>query len=68
MAVRRPVIVTARAVSFKRGGMDITGVLRGLMLEVINRPETRLPQAKRLRGLITAGLFSLIGAKTLNRG
>lgn len=27
-----------------------------------------LPQARRLMGLITAGLFSLIGDKGLNRG
>lgn len=27
-----------------------------------------LPQAKRLRGLITAGLFSLMGESVLNRG
>jgi len=68
MAVRSPMIVTVRAANFSSGGIDITGVLRGVMLEVIRRPEIRLPQASRLRGLITAGLFSLIGDRGLKRG
>lgn len=37
------------------------GVFMGTMLEVIRRPAMMLPQASRLIGLITAGLFSLIG-------
>jgi len=67
-AVISPRIVTARAASFSRGGIDITGVFRGIILEVIKRPATMLPRAKRLMGLITIGLFSLMGEKALNRG
>lgn len=67
-AIRRPVIVTSRAASFRRGGIVITGVLGRIMLAVINRPATMLPQASRLIGLITAGSFSLIGDSVLNRG
>jgi len=64
----RPRMVTARAASFRRGGMDMTGVFRGTILEVINNPAMMLPQASRLMGLMTAGLFSLIGESELNRG
>ena len=67
-AVRSPRIETARAANFNRGGMDITGVLMGRMFEVISRPAIMLPQASRLMGLITVGLFSLIGERELNRG
>lgn len=67
-AIRRPKIVTIRAASLSRGGMDITGVLIGVILEVIMSPAMMLPQASRLIGLITAGLFSLIGESELNRG
>lgn len=35
---------------------------------MISRPAKILPQASRLRGLITAGLFSLMGESGLNRG
>lgn len=61
-------IVTARAASFSRGCMDMMGVFSGEILEVINSPAIMLPQARRLIGLITAGLFSLIGDSELNRG
>ena len=64
----RPRMVTVRAASFRRGGMDITGVFRGIILEVISKPAIMLPQASRLMGLMTAGLFSLIGESELNRG
>lgn len=67
-ARRRPVIVTARAASFNKGGMVMMGVLRGSMLDVIKRPATMLPHARRLMGLSTAGLFSLMGESELNRG
>lgn len=67
-ATRRPRMVTARAAILRRRGMDMTGVFRGRMLEVIIRPEIMLPQARRLMGLITVGLFSLIGERGLNRG
>lgn len=67
-AVRRPIIVTARAAVLRRRGMDITGVFRGVMLEVIRRPAIMLPQASRLMGLMTVGLFSLMGESGLKRG
>lgn len=67
-AIIRPRMVTIRAASFKRGGIDMTGVFSGVMLEVRRRPATMLPHANRLIGLITAGLFSLIGERALNRG
>lgn len=67
-AVRRPMTVTIRAATLRRNGMDITGVFRGVMLEVIRRPAIILPQARRLMGLITVELFSLIGERGLKRG
>lgn len=60
--------VTIRAATLRRSGMDITGVFRGVMLEVIRRPAIILPQARRLMGLITVELFSLIGERGLKRG
>lgn len=67
-AVSSPMIVTARAASLRIGGIDITGVFRGVMFEVIRRPAMMLPQARRLIGLITVGVFSLMGERELNRG
>jgi len=67
-AVRRPRIVTARAASLREEGIVMIGVFRGRMLDIIRSPAIMLPQARRLIGLITAGLFSLIGEKELNRG
>lgn len=67
-AVRRPITVTVRAATLRREGMDITGVFRGVMLKVIRRPAITLPQARRLIGLITVGLFSLMGESGLKRG
>ena len=67
-AVRSPRIVTISALSFSEGCMVMTGVFRGVMLEVIRRPAIMLPQASRLIGLITAGLFSLIGDSDGKRG
>lgn len=67
-AISRPAIVTARAASFSSGGMVMTGVFSGRMLEVIRRPAIMLPQASRLMGLMTAVLFSLMGERALNRG
>lgn len=61
-------MVTTKAANLIKGGMVIIGVLRGIMLEVIRRPAMMLPQARRLMGLITAGLFSLIGESDENRG
>lgn len=67
-AKKSPRAVTISAASFRLVGIVITGVFRGRMLEVIRRPATMLPQASRLIGLITAGLFSLIGERGLKRG
>lgn len=67
-AIISPRMVTVRAASFSRGGIDIIGVFKGVMLEVIRRPAIMLPHASRLIGLMTAGLFSLIGEMALNRG
>lgn len=67
-AVSRPKIVTIRALNFRAGCIVMIGVFRGSILEVITRPATMLPQASRLIGLITAGLFSLIGERGRNRG
>lgn len=67
-AIIRPRIETMRADNFRRGGIDITGVFKGEIVEVIRSPATMLPQASRLRGLITAGLFSLMGERGLKRG
>lgn len=67
-AMRRPTTVTVKAASLRRGDIVIMGVLRGNMFEVITSPAMMLPQAKRLIGFITAGLFSLIGDNDLNRG
>lgn len=64
----KPRIVTVKAASLSRGCIVITGVFKGKILEVISRPAMMLPQASRLMGLITAGLFSLIGERELNRG
>lgn len=60
--------MTIRAASLSRGGIVKIEVLWGIMLEVIRRPAIILPQASRLIGLITAGLFSLIGDSGRNRG
>lgn len=67
-AVIKPRAVTARAASFSKGGMVIMGVFSGRKFEVMRRPATMLPQASRLIGLITEGLFSLMGDKELKRG
>lgn len=67
-ARRRPRIVTVKAAILSGIGIVITWVFRGKMLEVISSPAIMLPQASRLIGLMTAGLFSLIGDRGLNRG
>lgn len=67
-AVSSPIIVTIRADSLRRGGIVITGVFSGRKFEVRRRPARMLPQARRLIGLITIGLFSLIGERDENRG
>lgn len=67
-AMIKPRTETVRAASFSKGGIDIMGVFKGVMLEVIRRPAIMLPQASRLIGFITVGLFSSIGERGLNRG
>ena len=68
MAVSRPRIVTPRAASLRIMGMVMTGVLCGKKFEVMINPAMMLPQASRLIGLMTDGLFSLIGDSGRNRG
>jgi len=67
-AVSNPKAVTISALSLRLGCMVMIGVFKGVMLEVIIRPATMLPQASRLIGLMTAGLFSLIGERGRKRG
>ena len=67
-AVSSPRMVTISALNFRAGCMVMIGVLSGTRLDVIRRPATILPQARRLMGLITAGLFSLIGESAVKRG
>ena len=67
-AVRRPRMVTIRALSFRLGCIVMIGVFKGVIFEVIKSPAIMLPQASRLIGLITAGLFSLIGERGGKRG
>jgi len=68
MATKSPAIVTMRAASFRVVGIVMIGVFEGRKLEVIISPAIILPQASRLMGLITSGLFSLIGDSGKNRG
>lgn len=67
-AIIKPPIETARAASFKRGGMVMIGVFKGEILAVISKPAIMLPQASRLRGLRTNGLFSFTGERGRKRG
>lgn len=67
-AVSRPIIVTNRAASFRVSGILIMGVFEGRKFDVITNPAIILPQASRLMGLITEGLFSLMGDRGRNRG
>lgn len=68
MATSKPIIVTARAANFSAIGIVMTWVFTGKKFNVIMDPAIMLPQASRLMGLITNGLFSLIGEKGRNRG
>lgn len=68
IATRRPIIVTMRAAIFMVVGIVMTGVFKGRRFEVRTRPAKMLPQASRLIGLMTKGLFSLIGERGRNRG
>lgn len=67
-ATRKPAIVTRIAAILIVGGIVMTGVFKGVRKEVISKPAMMLPQARRLRGLITVGLFSLMGERGVKRG
>lgn len=67
-AVISPRAVTINALSLRAGCMVMMGVFNGVILDVMIRPATMLPQASRLIGLITAGLFSLMGDRGRKRG
>lgn len=68
IATRSPIIVTIRAAILRAVGIVMMGVFEGKKLDVIISPAIILPQASRLIGLITRGLFSLMGDKGVNRG
>ena len=57
----RPRAVTVIAAIFVSVGMVMGGVFTGRMKDVMSRPTVMLPMARRVMGLITAELFSLIG-------
>lgn len=57
----RPRTVTVIAAIFVSIGMVIGGVFVGRVKDVMSRPIIMLPIARRVMGLVTAGLFSLIG-------
>lgn len=64
----KPIRVTNRAVNFKYSGIVIWGTVEGLMLLEIKNPAKILPIIRRVIGLISRGLFSLIRIKEGNRG
>lgn len=67
-AIVKPIRVTARAVSFRCGGMVIWGTVEGvILLEIIN-PAKMLPIRRRVIEFINRGLFSLITIKGEYRG
>ena len=68
MAISKPIIVTSRAAILRVVGIVMIGVFIGRKLCVMMNPAMMLPQASRLMGLITSGLFSLIGERGRNRG
>lgn len=67
-AIINPRIETSRAANLRNKGIDIIGVFVGRRFNVIIKPATMLPQARRLIGLRACGLFSLIGDNEENRG
>lgn len=68
IAKANPMIVTARAVSFRWRGIVVWGVFIGKMLLVRKNPAKMLPSVRRLIELISKGLFSLMGVEVVNRG
>ena len=67
-AIMKPRIVTIRAVSFTCKGMVIKGVVTGgILLERMNQAKM-LPISRRLIGLISMGLVSLMLMRGEKRG
>jgi len=67
-AIMSPRMETVRAPSLRRRGIVRVGVERGRKLDMIRRPASMLPHARRLIGLEREGSFSLIGERGKNRG
>lgn len=68
MARIKPIRVISEAVIFKCMGIVIGGALvGGILFERIN-PAKILPSNRRMIGLISSGLFSLIITRGRNRG
>lgn len=59
-AIVNPAMVTISAIVFKYHGMVITWIVVGGMLYEMKNPARMLPRARRLIGLISSGLLSLI--------
>lgn len=68
MAVNTPIMVTVIAASLREVGIVMIGIFDGKKFDVMMSPAIMLPHARRLIGLITAGLFSLIGVIDVKRG
>lgn len=62
-----PRAVTRIAVILMDKGIVVGGVFVGMINEVMRNPAVMLPSASRVRGEVTAGLFSLIGARGVIR-
>ena len=60
-AKMRPRVVAIMAAVFVSMGIVIGGVCVGVMNDVMSRPATVLPKARRVIGLRVCGLFSFIG-------
>ena len=60
--------VTSNALSLSVAGIVMMGVFVGRKFDVIISPAIMLPQASRLIGFNTVGLFSLIGESGRYRG
>lgn len=65
---RMPRIVTRMAAVFVMAGMVMGRVLVGRILDVMRRPAMMLPSASREIGLMTVGVFSLMGVTGGIRG
>lgn len=67
-AIIKPKMVTISAAIFKYRGIDKVGVFTGFTFSKMIKPAQMLPHARRFKGLITEGLFSLMGQRGANRG